>query len=480
MKYFNKTLLTSCCALLLASQNDAFASASIRRGVTASESVGIMLPNVLSAVSVVDTAGFDPEALPKSLRATWEDYRADRLESFYDGSMRMLDSALLQKRLPAEELSESDRMGRPAIDIMFDQLKEKLLSLDLISQEEAQQTWSTLPAERRATFPKEMLLPSRDGLGECKAVGCGQFSQEQLKNVIGFIINRDNFVKSQALMADGLSQEEALAQTKHLRDIGVITTSITIVDHREEPHLHIKGYRTKGFKKHAMIFDSSPSFLPMSLYAPADAYSRGQSNFIVEKTEGKLVRSIQRHSDVTLTHITGKSEGCITSGDNATFRVEEAISEQDLAHRLGVGYGRVPITDHSAMDDEDADFLRIAYDGQCPHKYVIHHCRGGKGRTQTGLITRDMMRNARKDLTFVDFVLRHVLIGGSNLLGSLTGSPEDEWKFYKSYERAREIANFYNYTKETPKGIRVLYSDWKGHGADRRTKLTPRVLAGSQ
>lgn len=480
MNKLNKILFRSCYVALLANTEILLACASSDLASSSLESIGIMLPNVLSAVSVVDTDGFDPPPLPKSLRGTWEDYREDRLGQFYDGSLRIIDPGLFEKRLNADELSEIEKLGRPAIDVMFDLVKDRFVSQGLLTSAEANMSWSELSPERRAALPKEALLPSRDGLSACKAVGCGQFSQEQFKNVISFIIDRDNTVKAQALAATGVPADAALTQIKFLRTIGVVTTSITLVDHREEPHLHIKGYRAKGYKRRGVVYDCKPSFLPMSLYAPGDAFSHGQDNFTVEKTEGKLVRSIQRHHNVTLSNIRSKVDGCITSGENATFRVEEAISERDLTHKLGTGYGRVPITDHSAMDGEDADFLRMAYDGQSPETYVIHHCRGGKGRTQTGLITRDMMRNADKNLTLADFVLRHVLIGGSNLLGPLTGSAEDEWKALKSYERAREIANFFNYTRESPKGVRVLYRAWKEKQGGNRTRLTPRNLEKSQ
>lgn len=209
-----------------------------------------------------------------------------------------------------------------------------------------------------------------------------------------------------------------------------------------------------------LFFSDKTVSLPMSLYAPGDAYSKGQDNLMVEVTEGKLIDSIQKHDLVTLSNINGKKSGFIVSAQNGTFAVKEAFSERDMAHKFDLGYFRIPITDHSAMDGEDGDNMRLLYDSKSPSSYIIHHCRGGKGRTQTGMVTRDMMRNHKQGLSITDFVLRQYLLGGSNLFLPLVGDSKDNWKTPKAYERAVEISNFYAYTHDHRPGIHVMYRDW--------------------
>lgn len=428
---------------------------------TASES-DLMLPNMLSAVAAVDTNGFFPDEIPKSLRATWQEYDDERVSKFLTGELKIVNPTIFDKNLDWDDLTEADKQPVSAISVMFEQKKSMFLSLGLITEEEALGTWEDLTLERKSAFPVEQILPTRIGLDECRAVGCGQFNENQLKYVIKFIVEQDNELKARAWAAGDstVTYEDAIATVNRMRRAGALNTSIAIIDHREEPHLHIKAKPAIGYKRGGIVFGDNIVSLPMSLYAPADAYSKGQDNLLVEVTEGKLIRSIQKHDMLTLSNIDGKSSGFVVSAQSATFSVEEAFSERDMAQRLGLGYYRIPITDHSAMEGEDGDDMRLVYDGKSATSYIIHHCRGGKGRTQTGMVTRDMMRNHKKGLTISDFVLRQYLLGGSNLFLPLLGNPEDDWKAPKAYERAKEIHNFYHYTTTTTAGIRVMYRDW--------------------
>lgn len=430
-------------------------------GYTSSDSE-FGLPNILSAVAAVDTNGFFPQEIPKSLRGTWQEYDEDRVSKFLSGDLKIVNPNIFMKNLEWEELSEEDKIPVSAVSVMFEQKKATFFSLGLITQEEAQGTWSDLSLERQATFPAEQILPTRIGLDECRAIGCGQFNEDQLKYVIRFIVAHDNEAKARAWATGDtdITYEDAFATVTRMRRAGALNTSITIIDHREEPHLHIKARPAIGYKRSGIVFGDNVISLPMSLYAPADAYSKGQDNLLVEVTEGKLIRSIQKHDVLTLSNIDGKQSGLIISAQNATFAVEEAFSERDMAQRLGLGYYRIPITDHSAMEGEDGDDMRLVYDAKSATSYIIHHCRGGKGRTQTGMVTTDMMRNHKKGLTISDFILRQYLLGGSNLFIPLAGEAEDEWKAPKAYERAKEISNFYAYTQNTKPGICVMFRDW--------------------
>jgi hypothetical protein len=457
--------MTSLCRLMTTSALFGFISFILPEGASASflssEGDENALPNLLSAIPVIDSESFEPGELPRTLRATWQDYQQDRIASFMSGELKIVDPVIYEQKKTWEDLSLEDKQGISAISVMYRQKRTEWYSRGIIGDSEFGSNWEDLSSEVKARLPLAELLPSRVGLAECKAVGCSQFSEGQLAGVIQFIVDHDTEVRAKKLSDKrSISYEDALEIVKSMREADALHTAITVIDHREEPHLHIKGIPATGYSVSGIVYKDSNVGLPMSLYAPGDAFSKGKSNLGAEKTETTLIRGIQTHKVITLISIGDKNYGMIQSGKATSLAVEEAYSERDLAHRLGVGYGRIPITDHCAMEGEDGNFLRLAYDGQSTKSYVIHHCRGGKGRTQTGLTTRDMMRNHDKGLSLTEFVLRQYLIGGTNTFGVLAADPIDDWKMPRAFERAQAITNFYHYAHHSPQGVRTMYDDW--------------------
>lgn len=457
MKSFYKLMTTSALYGLVSLSFSTITSASF----LSSEEDDNALPNLLSAIPVIDSESFEPGPLPRTLRATWQDYQQDRMTSFLTGDLKIVDPVIFEQKKHWDDLTLEEKQGVSAISVMYRQKKLDWYSRNIINDAEFGTAWDDLPAETKSRLPVTELIPSRIGLSECKAVGCSQFSESQLAGVIQFIVDHDTEVRAKKLSEKtSITYEEALDTVKSMREADALHTAITVIDHREEPHLHIKGIPATGYSVSGIVYRDSNVGLPMSLYAPGDAFSKGKSNLGAEKTETTLIRGIQTHKVITLISIGDKNYGMIQSGKATSLAVEEAYSERDLAHRLGVGYGRIPITDHCAMEGEDGNFLRLAYDGQSTKSYVIHHCRGGKGRTQTGLTTRDMMRNHDKGLSLTEFVLRQYLIGGTNTFGVLIADPIDDWKMPRAFERAQAITNFYQYTHQSPLGVRVMYDDW--------------------
>jgi len=417
------------------------------------------LKNLLSALPSIDIISIDHPPDPKSLRFTWNEYNPKLVEKLVSEKLFIVDPGILN--LHFSDLSSEQKRGVPAIHLLYEEKKESLYKSGLISEKESTISWKDLSEERKISISRESILPSLKGLKKCKAIGCGQFNKSQLKNVIQYIHSHENHIKAVELQKiEDLDYNIALNKIQNMREKGILTTPITIVDHREEPHLHIEAYKATKNGKYGLVVKEDIDYLPISLYSPGDFFNKGQSNLMVEFIENKVIHRIQSHDIITLSLVKEKAHGLIKNVDLESFEIKNAYSEQELAKNLGLGYVRIPITDHSAMEEEDADSMRVYFDSLSPEVYVIHHCRGGKGRTQTGLLTRDMMLNCKEDITFLEFIIRHYLIGGSNLLSPLEGNELKDWKYELAFERAIVVSNFYKYTKESKDGLRLLYKHW--------------------
>lgn len=415
--------------------------------------------NLLSALPAIDTVSIDHPSDPKSLRFTWNEYDPKLVEKLVSEKLFIVDPGILN--LHFSDLSSEQKRGVPAIHLLYEEKKESLYKSGLISEKESTISWKDLSEERKISISRESILPSLKGLKKCKAIGCGQFNKSQLKNVIQYIHSHENHIKAVELQKlEDLDYNIALNKIQNMREKGILSTPITIVDHREEPHLHIEAYKATKNGKYGLLVKEDIDYLPISLYSPGDFFNKGQSNLMVEFIENKVIHRIQSHDIITLSLVKEKAHGLIKNVDLESFEIKNAYSEQELAKNLGLGYVRIPITDHSAMEEEDADSMRVYFDSLSPEVYVIHHCRGGKGRTQTGLLTRDMMLNCKEDITFLEFIIRHYLIGGSNLLSPLEGNELKDWKYELAFERAIVVSNFYKYTKESKDGLRLLYKHW--------------------
>lgn len=428
-----------------------------------SDSSHINLGDLFSAVNAIDTDSFEPTKYPRSLRGTWQEYDTDLIEDFLLGKIKIIHPKLLANRVSWDDLSLEDKGGVSAVSLMYEQNKAKMAEANIITEQETEVGWDDLESDRQKEIPPQWLLPSRQGLAETQTIGCGQFTETQLEEVKKFITDHDDHVRATRMMTfdNNIGYEEALKTIKQMRASNVISTPITIVDHREEPHLHLKVQEAVANSKNGLVFDENEKKIPMSLYSPGDAFSKGKTNLEAERVEGRLINKVQKHGVISLSLIINKNMGFVQESKVKTYKMNTAYSEKTLAESMGLGYIRVPITDHHAIEGEDGDHLKIAFDSQPKGTYVLHHCRGGKGRTQTGMTTRDMMVNkAIKDLSFLDYILRHILIGGANLLSPLTGIPEKEWKKPQAYDRATELYSFYRYIQDEKDGVRTMYRDW--------------------
>lgn len=83
--------------------------------------------------------------------------------------------------------------------------------------------------------------------------------------------------------------------------------------------------------------------LPMSLYAPGDAFSKGKSNLGAEKTETTLIRGIQTHKVITLISIGDKNYGMIQSGKaRLLLQLKKPTAKEILPIGLALGMDASP------------------------------------------------------------------------------------------------------------------------------------------
>ncbi len=256
-------------------------------------------------------------------------------------------------------------------------------------------------------------IPTREGLGDLRISGSSQFSER------GF-----HYIREQ------------------LQARGVDDQTITFVDLREEPHCFLSG-------------------MPVSWYNSRDRVNFGKNMFEVEEAEIALLKDLREMKDKYVARAIDRSDGEIVSAEFKRFSITspaEIYSEKYLVKtKHNMGYIRIPITDHMRPEDIDADAFRIFYDSQPTGVWNHFHCAGGKGRTTTLMILYDMMANHNnKNISLEDYVVRHYLLGGSNLFEP----PGEEWKAEDAKVRADFIRIYYQYINETGDSDRIYFRTW--------------------
>lgn len=274
----------------------------------------------------------------------------------------------------------------------------------------AAKPWHELTEEERLGIVYKD-VPSRDGLDSLNMSGVSQFGGLGFAKIV-----------------------------KLIRDSGH-TGGITVFDFREEPH--------------AFINDG----IAISLYSRGDSFSEGKDWAEVEKSEGELIKMVANSPEVWINQIIQKSQGLVKETTILVQKVQKAYNEKDLVRQHGCGYARIAVTDHHREMDDDLDDFKQYTDALAPGTWIIAHCRGGKGRTTSAMILKDIVENANKDLSFTDIAIRQWLIGGSNLVAVPQVTPEMKWKAQAAYERSLTLYKFWKDTRAQPKNIRWFYKE---------------------
>ena len=238
--------------------------------------------------------------------------------------------------------------------------------------------------------------------------------------------NRDGL---DALNASGSSQFGALAFASivsRIRDTGH-AEGIVVIDHREEPH----AFMNEG--------------IPISLYARSDAFNIGRNWAQLEDVETTFIKTIDAYQEVWLNEIVQKIGNRVAMTRQHPEQVNHVYNEKYLVKDLHqCGYIRIGITDHHRAMDDDLDDIKKHFDALPDQSWKHFHCRGGKGRTTSGMVLFDILANYHNpQITFEDIVLRHWLIGGSNLLEVSSADPDKSWKAKAAYDRIKTLYKFY-------------------------------------
>ena len=269
------------------------------------------------------------------------------------------------------------------------------------------ETYLILNMENEAVLPRNFRIsndfvtimsedaPSILGFTELNISGSGQFSRDSLKTMIETIPN----------------------------------WNITIVDLREEPHC---------FLNHMAI----------TWYSKNNWTNQGLSLEQIELDEMERVLLLQQTPEALV--YTDKHQA-----DSFTLAPETVETERDVATYFGLGYVRIPATDHMRPSDKSVDAFVELVKAMEPGAWLHMHCSAGRGRTTTFMTLFDMMKNAGK-VSLEDIVKRQHLLGGLDLFDLSNG---DEWKIPHKKARAELVKDFYRYCQEVP-DFSVSWSEW--------------------
>jgi hypothetical protein len=269
---------------------------------------------------------------------------------------------------------------------------------------------SVLPRNFRSThdafIPNEDPVPNRAGLDQLNISGSAQFSEESLETIL-----------------------------KSLD----YPSPLFIVDLRQESHGFLNG-------------DA------VSWFAPRDWGNKDKSLQQIEKEEKGLLQAILKDGKVNIHQILKKNdaENRLPDTKASSLVVKRALTERELLAESGIGYFRIPVTDHVAPTQENVDVF-ISFVQCLPNERWLHfHCAAGQGRTTTFMTMYDMMFNAKK-ISFDDIIKRQCLIGGLDLVKITNKNP---WKHNLKKERIQFLKDFYEYCRTNQDGYKQKWSDY--------------------
>ncbi|HWR38126.1 MAG TPA: protein tyrosine phosphatase [Patescibacteria group bacterium] len=216
-------------------------------------------------------------------------------------------------------------------------------------------------------------------------------------------------------------------------------TPVIIVDLREESHGFADGTAISwyGYRNWA------------NLGKRQDEIVRQEQDQLAALTKTAAVTMI---SDVK--HKNGKTgeaeQGAVTR------HVQSALTEEELAKSLDLGYYRITVTDHRGPVDSKVDQFITFVNALPPDVWLHFHCEAGHGRTTTFMAMYDMMRNG-KTVGLTDIIARQHQAGGVNLFSD----DETGWQEPYAEERAEFLQRFYEYCSQNQDGFRTSWTQWR-------------------
>jgi hypothetical protein len=261
--------------------------------------------------------------------------------------------------------------------------------------------------------------PSRQGLDGLRVSGSAQFSRAQLLELL-----------------------ERLPRP------------LTVVDLRQESHGFLSGQA-------------------VSWYGPRDWASQGKTLDQVHEDEMVLLERASTLGRLQAAEIIRLDpQGGIAQAEQFILEVTSAQTEAQLLAMYGLGYLRLPVTDHLRPTDQVVEEFMAFWRGMPAETWLHFHCHGGAGRTTTFMLMADILANAHQ-VSFVDLARRQQLLGGVDLLNS----PPGNWKREGYQERAAFLQAFYYYVRQSPPGRPGSWTAWLDSQRDDPRDNRGAVLA---
>lgn len=252
---------------------------------------------------------------------------------------------------------------------------------------------------------------------------------EDLSGFRSFADSQDPALKE--LTASGSAQFTETGLTKLKEKFA--DKSLMIVDLRRESHAFVDGLPISW-----MLWDTNWSNIGWSV----DQISEDEEKRLAELRKEKNI-TIQRVSIVE-----GKKERTPMS-----VTVTSAYTESNIAARDGVGYMRVPVSDHQAPEGAQINQLITLFKTKPASGWIHFHCKAGKGRTAAFLAMWDMLAHA-KTTTFEDIMKRQNAFSNYNMT-----EPKPEGRYFKDLqERLKVLQDFYLYCKNNTDSYKTLYA----------------------
>jgi len=258
------------------------------------------------------------------------------------------------------------------------------------------------------------------GLEKVNASGSSQFNAHNLKNIISCV------------------------QKIH-------EGAIAILDVREESHAFVNGIPFVW-----SLYPDTPN-----ANKPVEEIEHDQINKLFDLESSDIV------SLVLINEVNGAKKVTL---DNVT--VENVMTEKELAQKLGLGYIRIPVTDHAVPSIEAVDRFLAFYTSNT-NRWIHAHCNAGKGRTTTFLTLIDMINNA-KNVTFETLIKREQLLGGENLFAI---DHKEIKRAIANAKRVELLREFYDFCKENNDDFETSFSAWLNNHKKKDVLLINETFA---
>ena len=264
------------------------------------------------------------------------------------------------------------------------------------------------------TYPKNGVLPSRNGLDTLGNSASSSFSEKEFENV--------------------------------LKKIPVPASKVYVIDLRGESHGYLNGTCVSWF-------------LP-----PNNWGNEGRSLSLVKGIETEQLKNAYLSSPVKVYNFDDKKNILL---EPTEIYVQRVRTEEEMVKEHGANYFRLPLADHFRPEDADVDTFLDFYKTLPKDAWLHYHCFAGMGRTTIFAVMADILKNAKR-VSFQDIVDRQGILGNTNL--SEIPDSKKNWGRKAYIERYQFVQHFYDYVKMSPEGLPEKWSVWaKKHGYETYT-----------